>query len=96
MLGSVLEYAALYSLKTEDIPSFERHFAQLQTYYQDASLAESERKYLILGLNLMHLLVVNRLYDFHTSLELIPLDQRSNPFVKYPVQVRHQCLTVLQ
>jgi 26S proteasome regulatory subunit N12 len=34
-LGDVLEIGAQWSVRTKDIPSFERYMAQLQTYYND-------------------------------------------------------------
>ena len=71
----ILEHGALLSIKTMDIPAFERYVAQLKIYYTDcaASLPESPKQYPILGLNLLRLLAQNRIAEFHTELELIPV-----------------------
>ena len=34
-LGEILENAAFFSVRIQDIPSFERFLAQLKTYYYD-------------------------------------------------------------
>ena len=81
----------MLSIKTQDIPSFERHVAQLKIYYTDCAtqLPMSERQYPILGLNLLRLLAQNRIAEFHTQLELIsPEVAASNIYIKYPAQVK--------
>eukprot|EP01099_Mayorella_cantabrigiensis_P008168 TRINITY_DN753_c1_g1_i1.p1 TRINITY_DN753_c1_g1~~TRINITY_DN753_c1_g1_i1.p1 ORF type:complete len:257 (-),score=58.02 TRINITY_DN753_c1_g1_i1:105-875(-) len=85
----VLEYGVLLSVKSKDIESFDRNIRQLKTYYYDLKhqLPESQRMYSILGLNLLRLLAQNRLAEFHTELELLPIDQHSNLYIKYPVQL---------
>ncbi|KAI0787097.1 COP9 signalosome [Irpex lacteus] len=62
---SLLEY------KNEDIPSFDRYFSQLQTFYNDYSsvLPPSPREFPIRGLNLIRLLTQNRIAEFHTTLD---------------------------
>ncbi|KAJ3333300.1 hypothetical protein HDU76_009626 [Blyttiomyces sp. JEL0837] len=90
----VLELGAQWSVKTGDIPSFERYVAQLKTYYHDLSgtLPPSQRMYPILGLNLLRLLSENRISEFHTELELIDPEQlSSNIYISHPIQVE-QCL----
>lgn len=34
-VGDVLEFGAFYSVRTQDIPAFERYISQLNTYYKD-------------------------------------------------------------
>jgi 26S proteasome regulatory subunit N12 len=47
---------------------------------------------MILGLNLLRLLAKNKLAEFHTELELIPLEvHHQNVFVKHPVYLE-QCM----
>jgi len=84
-----LELATLFSVQDEDIPSFERYIAQVKTFYYDygSKLPESQRQYMLLGLNLLRLLAKNKLDEFHTELELIPLDFHTNVFVKHSVQL---------
>eukprot|EP00796_Vickermania_ingenoplastis_P013304 gene13304-9141_t len=71
-----LEIGALVSAKTKDLDLFEHYFNQLQVYYADVpseDLPESPRYMMILGLNLVRLLVVSRIAQFHTELEKITL-----------------------
>jgi len=91
----VLEYGALLSIKTMDIPSFERYVAQLKIYYTDcaAHLPESERQFPILGLNLLRLLAQNRIAEFHTELEQVPMAlQQSNSYIKFPAQLEQHIM----
>ncbi|KAI0068932.1 proteasome 26S subunit [Artomyces pyxidatus] len=88
----ILEIGAFWSIRTKDVPSFDRYFAQLQTFYNDYSsvLPMSEREYPIRGLNLIRLLIQNRIADFHTTLESLPLpadELAVNPFIKHPVNL---------
>lgn len=74
----------------EDIPSFERYMAQLKCYYFDykSDLPESAYKYQLLGLNLLFLLSQNRVAEFHTELELLPVDQiQTNVYIKHPLSL---------
>lgn len=89
------EYATLLSVKMEDEEAFERHVAKTKTLYNDYNtitsqgrqviMPKSEKQNLILGLNLLFLLSQNRMAEFHTELELIPIEMHSNLFVKHPV-----------
>jgi 26S proteasome regulatory subunit N12 len=47
----------------------------------------SPDEYPILGLNLMRLLAGNRIAEFHTELELLPLGALHHPCVKYAVEL---------
>merc|ERR1719231_858532 len=91
----VLEQGALLSIKTMEIPAFERYVAQLKIYYADCAttLPESPRRFPILGLNLLRLLAQNRIAEFHTELELIPPElQHSNIYIKYPAQLEQHIM----
>ncbi|KAI0053095.1 proteasome 26S subunit [Auriscalpium vulgare] len=88
----ILEIGAFWSIRTRDVPSFDRYFSQLQTFYNDFNsvLPPSEREYPIRGLNLIRLLIQNRIADFHTTLESLPLpadELLNNPFIKHPVNL---------
>jgi len=86
----ILETGALYSVASQDIPGFERYLAQLKSYYLDykIDLPESPYKYQLLGLNLLSLLSQNRLAEFHTELELLPVNEiQSNIYLKHPVSM---------
>jgi len=92
VVRDILEIGAFCSIRSKDVPSFDRYFSQLQTFYNDLSsiLPPSPREYPILGLNLIRLLTQNRIADFHTTLEglRIPPDAAmENPFIAHPVAV---------
>lgn len=49
-------------------------------------LPESAFMYQLLGLNLLFLLSQNRVAEFHTELERLPVDAiRADPYVKHPL-----------
>ncbi|KAF9509866.1 hypothetical protein BS47DRAFT_115590 [Hydnum rufescens UP504] len=86
----ILEIGAFWSIRAKDVPSFDRYFSQLQTFYNDFSsiLPPSPRQYPVQGLNLIRLLTQNRIADFHTTLESLPPDAlSSNPFIIHPVNL---------
>ncbi|KAF8897386.1 SAC3/GANP/Nin1/mts3/eIF-3 p25 family-domain-containing protein [Infundibulicybe gibba] len=88
----ILEIGAFWSIRTRDVPSFDRYFSQLQTFYTDysASLPPSKREFPIRGLNLIRLLTQNRIADFHTTLESLPLRADAiadNPYISHPVNL---------
>lgn len=88
----ILEIGAFWSIRTKDVPSFDRYFAQLQTFYMDYRniLPPSDREFPLRGLNLIRLLTQNRIADFHTTLESLPLpaDEISvNRFIAHPVNL---------
>ncbi|CAI9093449.1 OLC1v1028951C1 [Oldenlandia corymbosa var. corymbosa] len=85
----VYELAVLLSVKIEDQEAFERDFFQLKPYYTDARnrLPPSAQEYPILGLNLLRLLVQNRIAEFHTELELLPPAALENPCIRHAVEL---------
>jgi len=85
----VLEHAVFLSVKLEDEVMFERNYLQLGTYYNDMRerMPPSENEPVILALNLMRLLVQNRIAEFHTELELLPAEARESPYVKHATQL---------
>jgi len=86
----ILEIGAFCSIRSRDVPSFDRYFSQLQTFYTDysESLPPSKREYAIQGLNLIRLLTQNRIADFHTTLETLDADViAENVFIKHPVNL---------
>ncbi|GBE79775.1 26S proteasome regulatory subunit rpn12 [Sparassis crispa] len=113
----ILEIGAFWSIRSKDIPSFDRYFSQLLTFYNDyrsvpfprssaipdqvsargityplhsSQLPPSPREYPIRGLNLIRLLTQNRIADFHTTLESLPLPADSltqNPYIRHPVNL---------
>jgi 26S proteasome regulatory subunit N12 len=106
--GDILEIGVFWSIRAEDIPSFDRYFSQLHTFYTDyrcvspsypnslpltgirSSLPPSKREFAVRGLNLIRLLTQNRIADFHTTLESLPLpadEINTNPYIRHPVNL---------
>jgi len=88
------ESGALLSLKLSDVAAFERHVAQLKTYYSDYSslLPASEAQYIITGLYLLGLLAHNRIAEFHTELELLSAASQSQPMIKYSIALEQRLM----
>jgi 26S proteasome regulatory subunit N12 len=84
-----LEYAVLFSIDKGDKDAFQKHLSGLRPFYTNfsAGLPVSEMMHTILGLNLLHLLVENRLADFHCELELLTEVQSSNPAIAFCTQL---------
>ncbi|KAJ1551103.1 hypothetical protein HK096_003131 [Nowakowskiella sp. JEL0078] len=91
-LGEILELGVQWSVKSRDIPSFERYISQLKIYYFDfrSILPQSPRMYPLLGANLMRLLAYNRVAEFHTELEL--LEDCINVFIKNPIELERSLM----
>jgi 26S proteasome regulatory subunit N12 len=90
-----LELGVLLMVADGDLDAFARNVAQLKPYYDAAVAVESSsapRKCHILGLNLMHLLVDNRLSEFHAELELLSDAEASHPFVTFPIDLERQLM----
>ncbi|KAJ4835009.1 26S proteasome non-ATPase regulatory subunit 8 A [Turnera subulata] len=85
----IYEHAVLLSVTIGDQEAFERDFFQLKPYYTDASggLPPSPQEHMILGLNLLRLLVQNRIAEFHTELELLSPTALENPCIKHAVEL---------
>jgi 26S proteasome regulatory subunit N12 len=86
---STLEWGCLLAVRSTDTEAFQRNMLQLKTYYTDfsESLPPSELQNAMLGLNLLHLLMENRLAEFHSELELIPQKDRTNECIAFPVRI---------
>lgn len=90
MARDILEFGADVSIAEQDVDAFERYIAQLKTYYTDYAglIPESEKKYELLGLNLLCLLSKNKIADFHTELEQLPTDiMQSSVYIQSPVRL---------
>ncbi|KAJ7937197.1 SAC3/GANP/Nin1/mts3/eIF-3 p25 family-domain-containing protein [Mycena leptocephala] len=84
----ILEIGAFWSIRTQDVPSFDRYFSQLQTFYTDyTTLPPSQHEYAIRGLHLIRLLTQNRIADFHTALESLPAAAVDSPYIAHPVNL---------
>jgi 26S proteasome regulatory subunit N12 len=85
-----LELGILITVADGDLDSFARNVAQIKPFY--AILKTTPRKNHILGLNLMNLLVENRLSEFHAELELLTEEEASNEFVSFPINLERRLM----
>ncbi|KAL7537162.1 hypothetical protein ACHAXR_008646 [Thalassiosira sp. AJA248-18] len=96
LAANALELGVLLSVADDDLDAFARNMSQLKPYYAALSsiskTATTERKCHVLGLNLMHLLVDNRLSEFHAELELLSEGEASTPFVSFPITLERQLM----
>lgn len=86
-----LELGILLTVADGDMDAFARNVAQIKPHYA-LNLAASPRKCHILGLNLMHLLVDNRLSEFHAELELLTDQEASNELISFPINLERQLM----
>ena len=87
----VYEYATFLSVEKHDIAEFEQHISVLKTYYDEqfrTLIPDSQKMYAVLGLYLLYLLAYNKISEYHTEIELIPIqEQHSNVFIRVPVSL---------
>ena len=86
----VLEYSALFTLKTQRTKEFIRTYKQLAPFYR---ATKSQNKWLMVGLNLLCTLAAQDISGFHTELELIPSDVKSeNVYIRYAVNLEQSLM----
>jgi 26S proteasome regulatory subunit N12 len=94
--ASALELGVLLSIADEDLESFSRNVAQLKSYYSILSSLDNNiitpKKYHVLGLNLMYLLVENNLSEFHAELELLSSSEASTLYISFPINLERQLM----
>ena len=64
--------------------------SDLEHFVHSSTLPPSKREFPIRGLNLIRLLTQNRIADFHTTLESLPLpadEINDNPYIRHPVNL---------
>ncbi|CAL5442760.1 unnamed protein product [Camellia sinensis] len=87
----IYEHAVVLSVKIEDQDAFERGFFSVETLLYRCTaigrLPPSPQEYPILGLNLLRLLVQNRIAEFHTELELLSAGAMENNCIKHAVKL---------
>jgi len=69
----VFEWGIFLAVQARDLSAFQRNLAQLKPYYTDYAhlLPTSDKQSVIIGLQLLHLLCVNALAEFHSEVELL-------------------------
>ncbi|XP_049934659.1 26S proteasome non-ATPase regulatory subunit 8 homolog A-like [Nymphaea colorata] len=61
---------------------------KMDAYYSLGLIPPSPQEYQILGLNLLRLLVQNRIAEFHTELELLSASALENPCIKHALELK--------
>lgn len=90
---AALEMGVLLSVAAEDLKDFERNVSQLKSYYSfPSSKSDPKKKCHILGLNLMHLLVENKLAEFHAELEILSPEEAASSFISFPINLERQLM----
>jgi 26S proteasome regulatory subunit N12 len=87
-----MEIGILMMAEDGDLDSFARNVAQIKPMYAVLGEFITPRKCHILGLNLMNLLVDNRLSEFHAELELLTEEESRNKFVTFPINLERQLM----
>ena len=84
----VLENAIILSINLGDKDLFARHISSLRTYYHDfGDDIQSNLKYTMIGLNLLYLLVENKLAEFHCELELLTTNEMDKKEIAFCTQL---------
>ncbi|CDW84633.1 UNKNOWN [Stylonychia lemnae] len=95
----VYEYATFLSVEKQDILEYEHHMSILKTYYDEFKqelrfiaiysgvIPPSQKMYAILGLYLLYLLSYNKISEYHTEIELIPIEEQQNVYITVPVSL---------
>ena len=91
LLGrSTMEQAVLLAVGMHDSSSFQRYLAQLKPYY--AVDPSSPLRPTLLGLELLFLIVENRLAEFHMELEKCDDDDRARPEVAFAISLEQHLM----
>ena len=90
----LLEMSVILCARADDEMSFERNFAQLKSYYEDVreDLPTSQNESICWGLNLLRLLMQNRIGSFHAELELTSSELLANACVKYSIELEQRLM----
>ena len=90
----LLEMSVILCARRDDEMSFERNFAQLRSYYEDVreELPPSKNESICWGLNLLRLLMQNRIGSFHAELELTSSELLANACVKYSIELEQRLM----
>ena len=89
---NTFEIAVLLSTAMSDTERFQRHVAQLRPFYAQPSATTSSRRRTVIGLNLLFLLVENRLAEFHSELELLSGADRAAPEIAFPIHLEQSLM----
>lgn len=83
----IYEYACFMSVEVGEVEQFERNYQTLRFFYNEMKgvIPDSTKKNTILGLWLLYLLSQNKISEFHSEIESIPIEELSDPYITVPV-----------
>ncbi|KAM0750159.1 hypothetical protein T439DRAFT_302081 [Meredithblackwellia eburnea MCA 4105] len=89
----ILEIGAYQSIRSNDVPAFERYLSLLGSYYNDLGsvLPKSTNEAPLIALSLLRLLSLNNIAGFHTLLETLPATITDSKEVTWVTHLE-QCL----
>ncbi|KAK4052035.1 regulatory particle non-ATPase [Microbotryomycetes sp. JL201] len=90
----IFEIGAFQSIRSQDVPAFERYLSLLSTFYNDfaSKLPKSQNEAPLFALSLLRLLSQNRIADFHTLLETMPKDVVESKEVSWVLKVERSLM----
>lgn len=95
---NILEMGCLWAAHSRDGLAFERYFSQLASiiYFsagQSLDSVNGDRKWLLIGLQLLNLLVTGRIAEFHILMEQLPeTSLLTNPFITFPLKLEQSLI----
>lgn len=95
---NILEIGCLWAAHSRNGPAFERYFCQLASivYFvagQPLEKVSGQRKWLLIGLQLLNLLVTGRIAEFHILMEQLPEQcLLSNQFIMFPLKLEQSLI----
>jgi len=90
----VYEQSVVLAIISSNKEAFQKYLSALRPYYTgfQPEVSESENKYTILGLNLLYLIVENRLADYHSELEFLTEEQKNHAAIKFCTQLEQKLM----
>jgi len=92
LFRQVLEYGVLLSVAVQDRSAFQRNISSLRPFYTQFGydVTPGSVAPVIIGLNLLYLLVENRLADFHCEIELLSKEVQELPAITFCTQLEQR------
>lgn len=94
LIREILERGVIISIRDKDVKSFNIYFDQLFTFYFDYKniLPKSKKQNGILGVYLLYLLASNSIGDFHMLLEILPIEDLQDKYIKYVLELEQHIM----
>lgn len=94
LIREILERGVIISVRDKDVKSFNIYFDQLFIFYFDFKhmLPKSKKQNGIIGVYLLYLLASNSIGDFHMLLEILPIEDLQDPYIKYVLELEQHIM----